>query len=159
MPRRRRRGHVNFCSGEVRTYDGTEFGVLIPDDRANWVWDLNSTGYCSTSTRTGLTSFHAKATFLLSGSQHHGMVIQDERLRMHVVAGSYEDQIGHCHPVCWCCEVLGAYVELRGARVMMMVAALWCNDMHIVRRHEVRRLYGRVIKQKTRYFGVRQRHL
>ena len=115
MPRRRRRGHFHFRDGEVRTYDATEFGAFIPDDRATWVWDLNYSAYyvmfqvgphwLDLFPRQGNVSAQWVDTSVHGHPGH-------ERLRMHLVAGSYQDHFGEWHPVCWCCEVLGAYVAL-----------------------------------------------
>ena len=45
MPPCRRVRRVLWRSGQVQDYDGCEFGLLIPPERSNWIWNFNDHGY------------------------------------------------------------------------------------------------------------------
>ena len=115
MPRRRRRRNVLWRDDEVPGYGGTEFGFFIPDERSSWIWGFEPHRYYRMfdidPDVLGFLSREVNVPAWWAGVSVSGNA-GVERVRMHVIAGCYEDQNGHRYPLWWCCEVLGAYVVL-----------------------------------------------
>ena len=115
MPRRRAGRNVFWRSGQVLNHDGYEYGEDMDGERQLLIWDFDPQEYYLTFPADPNMFFYMPRQPLyawwLGTTLNHDADMR-ESLRLHFMAGYYEDHAGRQYPLWWCCELLLAYCRI-----------------------------------------------